>query len=79
MIKQNKCVSVIKKDIEALFEKPVKITQNLGRNKYVSFFGVITGVYPALFTVLPKDKYLGKTSFSYSEVLMGSVKVNKVV
>ena len=79
MIKSDKNIKLIKKDIEALFKQPVKVTQNLGRNKYVSFVGVVTGVYPALFTISPNDMYLGKTSFSYSEVLMGSVKIKKVV
>ena len=79
MIKTEKNVNVVKNDIKALLQKPVKVTQNLGRNKYVSYQGVVTGVYPALFTICPSDKYLGKTSFSYSEVLMGSVKIKEII
>ena len=47
---------------------------NLGRNKIVNFTGLLSGIYPALFTVRPNDKsFLGKTSYSYAEVLCGSV------
>ena len=36
----------------------------------------LTGVYPALFTVRPDDEnFLGKTSYSYAEVLCGSIDV----
>ena len=36
-------------------------------------------MYPALFTVRPNDKnFLGKTSYSYAEVLCGSVKIKPV-
>ncbi len=47
---------------------------NLGRNKTLNYSGELTGVYPALFCVTPNDKdFLGKTSYSYAEVLCGSV------
>ncbi len=75
MIKSTKNMGSIKSAVEKLQNKTVKVTQNLGRNKYVSYTGVITGVYPALFTVIPIAPYNGKTSFSYSEILCGNVKI----
>ena len=59
-------------------EKQVDVTINLGRNKFVSFSGKITGVYPALFTVEPTDKeFKGKTTYSYSEYMCGRVKLKE--
>ncbi len=60
-------------------EKRVAVRVNLGRNKSVSFSGVLSGIYPALFTVKPDDEaYLGKTAYSYSDVLCGNVKIKKI-
>ena len=62
--------------IHACASKPVDVRVNLGRNKIVNFSGVLSGVYPALFTVQPdQDDFLGKTAYSYSDVLCGNVKV----
>lgn len=79
MIKQQKSISDIIRMIKACYEKPVAVKVNLGRNKIVSFSGVLSGVYPALFTVKPDDKdYLGKTAYSYSDVLCGTVKIQQI-
>ena len=75
MIKPGKDLLQAKKSIEALKKSKVIVTQNLGRNKYVSFSGVVTGVYAALFTVSPDLPTTGKTSFSYAELLCGNVNV----
>lgn len=57
----------------------VLVKVNLGRNKTLNFSGTLSGVYPALFTVLPDEKnFLGKTSYSYSDVLCGNVKIKKI-
>lgn len=67
----------IKTKIESYYDRPVSVRVNLGRNKITHFDGKLSGVYPALFTVLPDDKnYLGKTAYSYSEILCGSVRVS---
>lgn len=59
--------------------RDVEVTVNLGRNKRQVFVGELSGVYPALFTVKPHDKaYLGKTAFSYSEILCGAVRLKGV-
>ncbi len=79
MIKSELELSVVKRAVKKLEGGSVVVTQNLGRNKFVSYLGVITGVYPALFTVVPEDpKFLGKTSFSYTELICNLVKIQKI-
>lgn len=76
MIKQNNDIQQVKKTIADFLKKQVDVTVNLGRNKILRFCGELSGVYPALFTVSPNDKnFLGKTSYSYAEVLCGSVRI----
>lgn len=76
MIKRNNDILKVKQTIADNFRKQVDVTVNLGRNKILRFCGELSGVYPALFTVSPNDKgFLGKTSYSYAEVLCGSVSV----
>ena len=76
MIKGTRNLPRIKEEIRGFYGQNVRVHVNLGRNKTSDFTGTLTGIYPALFTVSPDDKnYLGKTSYSYSEVLCGSVKV----
>ncbi len=76
MIKYSGSIEKIKEDIVNLANKPVKVTFNMGRNKIVSFCGMLTGVYPAIFTVTPFDKtFNGRTSYSYSDCLCGKVKL----
>ncbi len=79
MIKPQKNISEIIRMVRACEKKRIAVKVNLGRNKTVSFSGVLSGVYPALFTVKPDDKeYLGKTAYSYSDVLCGTVKIQRI-
>ena len=76
MIKRGNDIQLIKKTIAEYLKRQVDVTVNLGRNKILRYCGELSGVYPALFTVSPNDKnFLGKTSYSYAEVLCGSVRV----
>lgn len=76
MIKANTTISAIKEMISSLNQKPVTVRLNLGRNKFVTFPATLSGIYPSLFTVSPADKnFLGKTAYSYSEILCGRVKI----
>ena len=76
MIKPTKNISDIKQMVKSCSEKRVAVKLNMGRNKTVSYLGVLSGVYPALFTVKPDDeRFLGKTAYSYSDVLCGTVKI----
>ena len=76
MIKPKSDIAIVKRTIADYFQRQVDVTVNLGRNKVLKFCGELSGVYPALFTVRPNDKdFLGKTSYSYAEVLCGAVKI----
>ena len=78
MIKVNTTINEIKEKINGLNQKPVTVKLNLGRNKFVIFAAVLNGIYPSLFTVAPLDKnFLGKTAYSYSEILCGRVKITE--
>ena len=79
MIKPTKNIKDVKQMVKDCAQARVAVRVNLGRNKSVSFSGVLSGIYPALFTVKPDDKdYLGKTAYSYSDVLCGNVKIKRI-
>ena len=79
MIKSIGNITEVKRTISEYFQRQVDVTVNLGRNKILRYCGELSGVYPTLFTVRPNDKnFLGKTSYSYAEVLCGSVSVKPV-
>lgn len=74
MIKHGNTISAVRRCVEECFNKPVTVKLNLGRNKYVTFSASVSGIYPSIFTVEPTDKnFLGKTAYSYSEILCGKV------
>lgn len=78
MIKVNTTIKSIKEMVTGLNQKPVTVKLNLGRNKFVTFAATLSGIYPSLFTVCPEDKnFLGKTAYSYSEILCGRVKIEE--
>jgi len=77
MIKQNLSLSDAKKYVCSLKDKSFDVRVNLGRNKIVIYPATLSGVYPALFTVSPLSAFKGKTSFSYSELLCGGVKLRE--
>ncbi len=65
--------------VRACSSQHVAVKVNLGRNKSVSYSGILSGIYPALFTVKPDDEgFLGKTAYSYSDVLCGNVKIKRL-
>ena len=79
MIKPKKNIADVKRMVKACEKQRVDVRVNLGRNKIVNFSGVLSGIYPALFTISPDDEdFLGKTSYSYSDVLCGNVKIKPV-
>lgn len=74
MIKPQLTIGEIKKSIQEYYRKPVTVKLNMGRNKFVTFSATLSGIYPSIFTVQPRDKnFLGKTAYSYSEILCGKV------
>ena len=79
MIKPTKNIKDVKQMVKSCAEQRVAVKVNLGRNKSVRYSGVLSGVYPALFTVKPDDEdFLGKTAYSYSDVLCGAVKIKRL-
>ena len=79
MIKPSKNISDVKRLVHECHAQRVAVRVNLGRNKILHFSGVLSGVYPALFTVKPDDEhFLGKTAYSYSDVLCGNVKIKRI-
>ncbi|MBR6736951.1 MAG: Veg family protein [Clostridia bacterium] len=78
MIKSVQSLQGTKDKIKSFLGKNVEIKVNLGRNKYQSYKGKITGCYPALFCVTPSEKVSGKTSFSYAEYMCGLVKLKEI-
>ena len=77
MIKANISINSIKDSLKDMCGKDVTVKLNLGRNKFVTFPAVVSGIYPSLITVSPYDKnFLGKTAYSYSEILCGRVKIH---
>lgn len=76
MIKATNNLLAVKEEIKKHYKKNVRVHVDLGRNKSTDFTGVLSGVYPALFTVRPDDgSYRGKTAYSYAEILCGKVTV----
>ena len=74
MIKANTTIKSIKETVTSFYNKPVTVKLNLGRNKFVTFPATLSGIYSSIFTVEPCDKnFLGKTAYSYSEILCGKV------
>ena len=74
MIKPTKNIKDVKQMVQSYSSKHVRVRVNLGRNKIMNFSGTLSGVYPALFTIQPDDEdFLGKTAYSYSDVLCGTV------
>ena len=74
MIKGYTNIFSAKEKINLLAGKTVRVKVKIGRNKREEFIGILTGVYPALFTVSPIDSaYKGKTSYSYAEYICGDV------
>ncbi len=78
MIKQNISMAMTKEKIRNYFNKCVEVKVNLGRNKIVSYQGIVTNIYPALFTITPVDEFKGKTAFSYSEYMCGIVDIKEL-
>ena len=79
MIKPTKNIKDVKQMVKDYSSQHVAVKVNLGRNKSVCYSGILSGVYPALFTVQPDEEgFLGKTSYSDSDVLCGNVKIKRL-
>ncbi len=80
MMKTKNTINDVKQMIESYLSQRIKVKVNLGRNKSLEFCGVLSKVYPALFAITPDEaNFLGKTVYSYTDVLCGTVKLKKIV
>lgn len=68
----------IKNAIMNIKGQNINIEVNRGRKKIESYLGVITAVYPSVFTVrLENSVTIKNVTCSYSDVLCGDVKISK--
>lgn len=75
MIKINtEALNRIKAQIFSLKGNSVSLSVNRGRKKYQTIDGVISNIYPSVFTIESNNKL---QTFSYFDVLCGTVKFNK--
>jgi uncharacterized protein Veg len=70
-------VSVVRKDIESFLGSRVVLESNKGRHKSTITEGVISHVYPSIFTVqlFEGKKPSRKLSFSYTDVLTNTIQI----
>ena len=79
MMKPKNTIDDVKRMINDYLSSRISVKVNLGRNKHVEYCGVLSSAYPALFAVTPDEEgFLGKTVYSYSDVLCGTVKLKKI-
>ena len=64
----------VRTKLESLKGQNIKFQVNKGRKKFVSFNGIVTAIYPSVFTILPDTEEGKEKSYSYTEVLCGNVK-----
>ena len=77
MIKASGSLNDVKQKVNSLLGYNVAVKVNLGRNKYERFSGKITAVYPSLFRISPLEDYKGKTTYSFQEMLCGTIFLSK--
>ena len=63
-------IEKIRKEVSLMKGKKVLATVNIGRNKHEYIEGIISGVYPYLFTIKTETDI---KSFSYSDVLIKNI------
>lgn len=77
MIKSSINIDSVKSEITRLKGQDVNVKVNLGRNRTALYVGKVAGVYQDIFTIMPYGQFKGKTTFSYSEIICGNVKIKK--
>lgn len=63
----------VKRNLGEHLGRKVKIKYNLGRNKYETYHATIKELYDYVFTVENND---GIKSFSYSDVMIDTIKID---
>ena len=68
----------VRSDIQKIIGSNVRLETNKGRHKSVISKGVVSNVYPSIFTIQLSDDGPGpsrKLSFSYTDVLTNTVEI----
>ena len=66
-------LDIVRENMKKYLNKTVKIDVYGMRNKNHEYYGVVSGLYPYVFTVLIDGT---QKSFNYSDVIIGDVVVN---
>lgn len=66
-------LDIVRENMKKYLNKTVKIDVYGMRNKNHEYYGIVSGLYPYVFTVLIDGK---QQSFNYSDVIIGDVVVN---
>ena len=66
----------VKNNIEELIGKQAIVKYNLGRNKYEKYKVVIKELYKNIFLVEVKDENKEIKSFTYSDVITKTIKID---
>ena len=70
-------VAHVRSDIQKIIGSTVKLETNKGRHKSVVNTGVVSNVYPSIFTIQLSEgsEASRKLSFSYTDVLTNTVEI----
>uniref|UniRef100_UPI003FF0AED3 Veg family protein n=1 Tax=Candidatus Ventrenecus sp. TaxID=3085654 RepID=UPI003FF0AED3 len=66
-------LDIVRENMKKYLNKNVKIDVYGMRNKNYEYYGIVSGLYPYVFTVLIDGT---QKSFNYSDVIIGDVVVN---
>ena len=72
-----KDVNNVRNDIQKIIGSTVQLETNKGRHKAVISKGIVSNVYPSIFTILLSESRdpTRKMSFSYTDVLTNTVEI----
>ena len=68
-------LDIIRERIQKMYQKEVEVHVYGMRNKRNLYYGVVSGVYPYVFTISVQGK---EKSFNYSDFIIGEVVVKLV-
>ncbi len=75
MRKTTATVSQCRNAVSSLLGKKVTIRQNRGRNKIMTFCGIVSEVYDGIFVVKTAHSVAGRMTFSYQDMLCGEIRL----
>ena len=68
-------LDIVRERIQSMYHKNVEVNVYGMRNKTAKYYGVVSGVYPYVFTICVNGS---EKSFNYSDVIIGEVVVKLV-